>query len=100
MDRTDWVLSNPAQIVLNGSQASTMQRFVSKPVQDFRPFQVFWTSEVEDAFDSGTVGSREIGPSRAVDSAAGLASRLREEALAADPGFDHASPQGGGPLSA
>jgi len=34
--RTDWVLENPAQIVLNGSQ-------------------VHWTAEVEAAFDSGTV---------------------------------------------
>jgi len=37
MERTDWVLANPAQIVLNGSQ-------------------VHWTSEVEAAFDSGNLG--------------------------------------------
>eukprot|EP00435_Cladocopium_sp_Y103_P046086 s1680_g13.t1 len=36
MDRTDWVLANPAQIVLNGSQ-------------------VFWTSEVEEAFDGNVL---------------------------------------------
>ena len=55
MDRTDWVLSNPAQIVLNGSQAH-QTRVWGFSFTICLPHQVFWTSEVEEAFDGGTVG--------------------------------------------
>ena len=67
MDRTDWVLANPAQIVLNGSQAAFnfltifgaehlwQVRCVSVLAVGWDFVEVFWTSEVEEAFDGNVV---------------------------------------------
>ena len=78
MDRTDWVLANPAQIVLNGSQVGVVlvrtgvervtvnilfrkgtkkQRVQNRKIKGLWESysEVFWTSEVEEAFDGNVV---------------------------------------------